>query len=164
MVKYAESPTVEVEIEVAARPEDLWPLITDVDLPARFSDEFQGGEWLDGAEAAVGSRFRGRNRHPAAGEWTTESTVVECEEGRVFGWAVGDPDNPAASWRFGLEPAGDRTRLTMEARMGPGPSGLTPVIAAHPDREDDIVARRLAEWRANMTATVEGLKALAESS
>jgi hypothetical protein len=164
MVKYSESPTVEVSVEVETTAEQLWALVTDVDLPARFSEEYQGGEWLDGAEPAVGSRFRGRNQHPAAGEWTTESTVVGCEEGRLFSWAVGDPSRPAATWRFELEPAGDRTRLRMWAEMGPGPSGLTPIIEAHPDREDDIVERRLDEWRTNMLATVAGLKQLAEST
>jgi hypothetical protein len=75
---------------------------------------------------------------------------------------VGDVANATATWRFELEPVGERTRLRMSARMGPGPSGLTPAIEARPDREDDIVERRLGEWRTNMTATVEGMKAIAE--
>jgi hypothetical protein len=32
-----------------------------------------------------------------------------------------------------------------------------------PEREDDIVANRLGEWRENMTLTVEGIKARAET-
>ena len=45
-----------------------------------------------------------------------------------------------------------------------GPSGLTPAIAAMPDKEERIILRRLEEHRANMQATVEGIKALAEDS
>jgi len=164
MVKYADGPRAEVTIEIDAPPAAVWALVTDVDLPARFSDELQGAEWIDGAEPALGSRFRGTNRHPLAGEWTTESTIVEFDPERAFAWAVGYLDDVAATWRFSLEPTGDGTRLTMSARMGPGPSGLTPAIEARPDREDDIVDRRLGEWRANMTATVEGMKELAEES
>ncbi|HLF39972.1 MAG TPA: SRPBCC family protein, partial [Acidimicrobiia bacterium] len=55
------------------------------------------------------------------------------------------------------------TRLRYSARMGPGPSGVTRFIEANPDAEEHIVSARLAEWEANMTATVDGIKALAES-
>ncbi len=162
-MKYADGPTVEVSVEIDAPPDAIWPLVTDVDLPARFSAEFQGAEWLDPARAPdVGARFRGRNQHRYVGEWETVSTVVGSEPGRLFSWAVSDPDAPAATWRFEIEPAGTGSRLTQRVRLGPGPSGLTPAIEAMPDREDDIIERRLSEHRENMTATVEGIKALAE--
>jgi hypothetical protein len=48
--------------------------------------------------------------------------------------------------------------------MGPAPSGLTIAIRAMPDKEDRIIAQRLAEWQRNMLANLEGLKALAESA
>ena len=164
MVKYADGPTMEVEVEVGVSAAVIWPLISDIDMPARFSEEFQGAEWIDGVGPAIGSRFRGRNRHPVVGEWTTECTVVDYEPERAFGWVVGDVDNVLASWRFDLEQDGERTRLRMSARMGPGPSGITAAIEARPDREDDIVERRLDEWRSNMTATVEGIKASVDSA
>lgn len=164
MVKYADGPTMEVEVEVGVSAAVIWPLISDIDMPARFSEEFQGAEWIDGAGPAIGSRFRGRNRHPVVGEWTTECTVVDYEPERAFGWVVGDVDNVLASWRFDLEQDGERTRLRMSARMGPSPSGITAAIEARPDREDDIIERRLGEWRSNMTATVEGIKASVESA
>lgn len=164
-MKYADCPTVEVEVLVAAPPEKLWDLVSDINLPARFSSEFQGATWLQGATgAAVGSCFAGRNRHPAGGEWESTSTVVTCEAERVFAWAVGDPGHPSAIWRFELEPEKDGTRLRQWAQMGPGPSGLTPAIVAMPDKEERIVAGRLEEWRRNMLATVEGIKALAEGA
>ena len=47
--------------------------------------------------------------------------------------------------------------------MGPAPSGLSIAIEAMPDKEERIVARRLEEWRTNMQATIEGVKALAEA-
>ena len=34
------------------------------------------------------------------GEWATTSHVIECEPERVLAWAVEDPANPAAIWRF----------------------------------------------------------------
>ena len=91
--------------------------------------------------------------------------VTECAPPRAFEWAVGDPDFPSARWRFDLDPQpGGGTRLRQWVRIGPAPSGLTPAIEAMPDKEERIVARRLDEHRANMAATVAGIKDLAESA
>jgi hypothetical protein len=163
MIRQADGPTIEVTIEVAATDADLWPLISDIDLPARFSEEYQGGEWIDGAGPALGARFRGSNRHARAGEWSTECTVIVCEPRRSFGWAVGDVTEPSAAWRFDLEPSAGITTLSMRARLGPGRSMLTAIIEAYPEREDELIRLRLDEWRTNMSATIKGIKTLAES-
>jgi uncharacterized protein YndB with AHSA1/START domain len=150
-------------VRVDARPERVWALVTDIDLPSRFSDEFRGATWQEGCTGpAVGARFVGRNAHPAMGEWATVSVVVDCVPGRRFAWEVQGPEGTAAAWRFELEPDGDGTTLRQWARMGPGPSGLTSAIEAYPDKEERIVARRLEEWERNMRATLEGIKGLAE--
>jgi uncharacterized protein YndB with AHSA1/START domain len=163
-MKYADSPTVEVEVHVDAPAAQVWSLVSDIQLPARFSSELQASQWLDGATGpALGARFAGRSRHPAIGEWETTCFVVAFEPGRVFGWAVGDPDYPSATWWFDLDDDGPNgVRLRQTARIGPAPSGLTPAILAMPEKEERIIARRLEEHRANMQATVEGVKALAE--
>lgn len=142
----------------------MWQLVTDINIPARFSDEFQGAEWLDGNVPALGSQFVGRNGHPVAGQWETTFTIIWFEPQRSFGYAVNDVDAPAARWRFDLEPAGDGTRLTMWAQMGPGRSGVSWFIYKHPDREEEIVASRLEEWRTNIDATLDGIKSLTESA
>ena len=150
-------------MQIEAPVARVWQLIADVDLPGRFSEEFDGAEWLDGADGpAVGARFKGRNHHPAIGEWETVSFITECEEERVLAWAVNDRDNPASYWRFELAPDGARTRLRQRGRLGPGPSGTSYEIHLNPDDEERIVERRLAEHRANMQRTVEGIKRLAE--
>lgn len=164
-MRYADGPTVTVDVLIDAPPDRVWALVSDISVPARFSTELQGAEWIDD------TRFRGTNRHEAAGEWQTECTVLEREEPgargvrgvAAFAWAVGDPANPSATWRFSLAPEGAGTRLTQWMRMGPAPSGLTPAIEAMPDKEERIVARRLDEHRFNMLATVSGIKDLAEN-
>ena len=69
-------------------------------------------------------------------------------------------DNDKGSFELSAE--GDGTRLRVWARMGPGRSGITPVIEKMPDKEERIIDRRLEEWTANMNATVTGIKELAE--
>jgi uncharacterized protein YndB with AHSA1/START domain len=164
MVRYAETPTTEVQVDIAAPPERVWRLVTDINIPARFSNEFQGAEWLDGAEPALGSRFVGRNGHDVAGMWETTCTVIWFEPLRSFGYAVNDIESPAARWRFDLEPSGDGTKLTMWAQIGPGRSGVSWFIYKHPEREEEIIANRLVEWRTNMEATLAGIKTLAETA
>jgi hypothetical protein len=161
-MRYADGPTAEASVDVAAPAVRVWELVADIELPTRFSDELIAARWLDDRRGR-GARFVGRSSHPAAGEWETTCTVTELEPLRRFAWVVGDPEFPSAEWRFDLEPLDDtHTRVTQWARLGPAPSGLTPAIEAMPDKEERIVARRLEEHRANMQSTVEGIKGMAE--
>jgi hypothetical protein len=96
------------------------------------------------------------------GEWETVSIVNRYEPMREFGWCVTDVDEPSSTWWFELEQQRDGVRLRQRARMGPAPSGLSIAITAMPDKEERIVARRLEEFEANMRATLEGIKNLAE--
>jgi Polyketide cyclase / dehydrase and lipid transport len=164
-MKFADGPTTEASVLVAAAPARIWPLISDIFLIAALSREVQEVEWLPGSTGpAVGARFRGRSRHPVAGEWSTTSHVVQCEPPRVFGWAVGDPEQPAALWRFDLIPTGEGTRLRQWAQLGPGPSNLTGVIAAMPDKEERIVAARLREFRAGIEANLAAIRERVEEA
>jgi Polyketide cyclase / dehydrase and lipid transport len=163
MVRYSESPTARVEVHVAAPPAAVWPLVSDISVPARFSTELVGADWADGAGGPrVGARFVGRSHHDAIGDWQATCEVVACAPEQAFSWVVGDPAWPSARWGFELEAGAGGTWLRQWATLGPAPSGLTPAITAMPDKEERIVARRLAEHEANMRRCVEGIKALAE--
>jgi uncharacterized protein YndB with AHSA1/START domain len=164
-MRLADGPTTEVEVYIDAPADVVWSYASDIDLPARFSSELTGARWLDGATApALGARFTGSSHHDAVGDWETTCVVTVWEPGRSFAWAVGDPTNPAAVWRFDLTPEGTGVRLRQWAQLGPRRSGLTPAIEAMPDKEERIIARRLSEHRANMEATVNGIKSVAEAA
>ena len=162
-MRYSDGPTTEAQTVIHAPVEVVWALITDIDLPARFSSEFQGADWLDDGPA-LGARFTGRNQHAAIGDWQTTCTVTRFTPLETFEWAVGDPDQSSARWRFTLEPATDGVVLRQWMQIGPAPSGLTPAIEAMPDKEERIIARRLKEHQANMQATIDGVKRLAENA
>ncbi len=162
-MRYADSPTTEASVYVDAPPERVWPLVTDIALIAELSEELQEVEWLEGAGPALGRTFRGRSAHPQVGEWETVSTVVEFDEGAAFAWAVMDTENPTATWRFTLTPTAGGTEVRQSARMGPGPSFLTTVIARMPEKEERIVAGRLREWQASIDRNLAAIKERAES-
>lgn len=152
-----------VETDIDASPASVWSLVTDIDLPAQFSDEFLGATWDDDARG-VGAVFHGRNQHPAIGEWTIPCFVDAWAEHREFGWCTVDSENSGARWRFELEPSAGRTRLRFSYLIGPGPSGTTRAITNNPGKEARVLRRRLDAVQANMQRTIEGIKALAQGA
>lgn len=161
----ADGPGVVVEVDIKAAPEIVWELISDINLPARFSDEFQGATWDDGVDvgtASVGSSFTGQQKG-GLGEWSTVSHVVEWDPPKAFAWNVSDVENSAARWRFVLEKVPGGSRLRYHCRYGPGPSGLTNIIAGSPEDEAFIITVRQEQHRENMTRTVDGIRELAEA-
>ena len=161
-MRYEECPTVEVDIVISAPAEAVWAHVSDIGLPARFSTELQGVEWVDEGGPGVGARFVGHNRHPAIGSWDTTCTVTAYEPHRAFSWVVGEVDHPSSAWRFSLVEEGDGTRLTQWMQMGPARSGINLAIDAMPEKEDRILRRRLDEHRRNMEGNLRGIKELVE--
>ena len=161
VLRFEDGPGAVAEIDIDASPRKVWALVTDINLPARFSTEFRGADWA-GDERGVGAVFHGRNQHKAIGEWTTPCFVDAYEEQRTFGWRTSDPDNPGARWRFDLEQRPGGVRLRLSYVMGPGPSGTTMAITANSGKEARVLRRRLDEVSANLQRTVEGVKQLAE--
>ncbi|MGH3718593.1 MAG: hypothetical protein ACRDRI_07070 [Pseudonocardiaceae bacterium] len=110
----------------------------------------------------VGARFLGHQVREGR-EWETISVVIESGSGVSFVWAVGDLVNVSFTWRCQLVSDGSGgITLCCGVVMGPGPSGLTVVIAEMPNREESIIAHRLMEHQRNMTATWEAIRRAVE--
>ncbi|MGA2432223.1 MAG: SRPBCC family protein [Acidimicrobiales bacterium] len=161
-IRLVDEPGTWVEIEVSAPPSTLWAIVTDINLPSRFSGEFLGAEWTGGGPA-IGASFIGRSHHPAMGEWEVESLVDHFEIDRSFGWATVNPRVPGSRWRFDLTANPEGTLLRFSMSMGPGPSGISFAINAMPEKEPRILFKRILEHHANMYRTVEGIKVMAEA-
>src|SRR5581483_3439491 len=96
----------EATLAIAAKPSDIYALISDVTRMGEWSPECVGCDWIDGhSSAVVGAQFHGHNRNNG-NEWTTPNTIVAADEGREFAWVVGTPDFEVCRWRFVLEPNG----------------------------------------------------------
>jgi uncharacterized protein YndB with AHSA1/START domain len=103
-----------VTVHMAAPPEQIWELVSDVTRIGEYSPETFGAEWLDGTTGpAVGARFRGHVKRNGKGPtyWTT-CTVLVSEPGNEFAFGVGPADKPLNVWRYRLEPAADGTDVT----------------------------------------------------
>ena len=165
-VTFGDGPGTYVEVVVDAPAARVWELVTDIALPARFSEELQSAEWEVDASGntgpAPGAVFIGHNTYPAIGEWSTRNHVVEYEAERTFAWATIDPEQSSARWRWDLDEHDGATTLRFSARLGPGPSGTTMAIDAMPDKEAKIIHRRIGEVNANLQRTIDGVRAIAE--
>jgi uncharacterized protein YndB with AHSA1/START domain len=170
-MRLADGPRVECEIEVAAGPERVWRLVSDISTSARYSPELQEVQWLDGAEEpAVGACFVGRNSNDRLGEWRSVSRIAEIVEPRIFRWEVvheHDRSNgeALAIWTYTLEPVADGsgTRLRHSMRLGPARGPLQEFITSDPEKEELIIDGRLAQLRGGIEATLAGVKAEAEA-
>jgi uncharacterized protein YndB with AHSA1/START domain len=161
--RYADKPTVEVSTWIDAEPDRVWNLVSDIKLMPTLSNELQSVDWADGVDGpCLGARFVGRNEHDAFGKWSTTCQIVACEQPREFAWAVGDADNPSATWRFRLTPRDGGTSLNYWMQMGPARSGLSVAIESMPDKEEKIVFVRMREFEDAISKTLAAIKRLAE--
>lgn len=104
--------TGQASIVIAAAPERVWALVSDVTRTGEWSPENVGGTWLDGATGpAVGARFRGTNRR-AKRSWSTTCEVLVADPDREFAFATGSAARAQTIWRYQLEPVSEGTRVT----------------------------------------------------
>ena len=105
---------VAVTLHMAAPPEKVWELLSDVTRIGSYSPETFEAEWLEGATGpAVGAKFRGHVKRNGRGPvyWTT-CTVRECVPGSVFSFGVGPSDKPLSIWGYRLVASGEGTDVT----------------------------------------------------
>ncbi len=105
------SARVSRSVEIAAAPERVWELVSDLPAMGAYSPEARGGRWLGDGGPRLGAIFVGTNG-AGARRWSTRSTVVRCEPGRAFAFDVAAFGFPVARWSYRVEPVGDGCRLT----------------------------------------------------
>ncbi len=101
-------------IEVAAPPEVVYLLVSDVTRMGEWSPECYRCTWLDNASTAFpGARFRGYNKLGNF-RWQTTAIVTGAENGRLFAFAtVHDKTlREETAWRYDLQPVPGGTLLT----------------------------------------------------
>ena len=131
ILRYVDGPSTEVRIDIAAPPE-RWTLVTDLELPARFSNEFQGAELLDGATVlASGAASSGATttRRSARGRRPRRS--------RPASRAELSPTTSAGSTARRRRPGGSRSSRRRPARASHSGCGSAPVWRASPAHRRD---------------------------
>jgi uncharacterized protein YndB with AHSA1/START domain len=143
---------ISVTREIAAPPEQVWALLSDMTRMGEWSPEATGGRWLDGATGpAPGARFKGTNK---AGwqRWSTTCTVTECVPGERFSFAVTAGPAKVATWSYAIEPTASGCRVTESWTDDRSPffAGVSKRVTGVKDRAEHN--------RANMERTLESLE------
>lgn len=104
--------TVSVSRVIAATPERLYVLISDLTRMGEWSPENMGGRWMNGASGpATNARFKGKNRNGWR-RWTTVARVVVADPPREFVFIVTSRGFPVAKWGYVLEAVTGGTKVT----------------------------------------------------
>jgi carbon monoxide dehydrogenase subunit G len=154
-------PHDEVSIEIAATPETVYALVSDITRMGEWSPECVRCTWTKGATApVVGARFKASNKGGRGPAWANTPTVTVAEPGREFAFNRSGPGIGSYTWRYVMEPTASGTRLTesfdAEKVLGPVMTWLTEKWTGSTDRD--------ADQRRGMTTTLTRLKAAAEGS
>ncbi len=113
--------TREVTVTMAAAPEKVWDLVSDVTRIGEFSPETFEARWTHGATGpAVGARFKGHVKRNGVGPtYWSPCTVTKCVETEVFEFSVGLDGDAWTNWGYRLEAEGDGTHVTEYFRLEP---------------------------------------------
>jgi uncharacterized protein YndB with AHSA1/START domain len=146
-----------VTVSMAAPPQQVWELVSDVRNTGRFSPETFEAEWLGGATGPeLGAKFRGHVRRNEIGPvyWTT-CRVTACDPGREFGFEVLIGDRPVNNWHYRFESTATGTDVTESFFMNEGV--FTTLFGMFGGQ-----LRRRRNVR-DMRKTLEGIKAVVEA-
>jgi uncharacterized protein YndB with AHSA1/START domain len=150
-----------VETVVDAPPASVWAVVGDPRRTGEWSHECLDVEFVDGAEPAVGARFRGRNKVGRNG-WSRTCEIVGFEPGREISWRTIPTGfyNDSTIWTITVEPEDDdRTRLTQRyevVKLGPVMDRfIYQFVKVHRDRSEALTADlgRIGEVAAALNAT-----------
>jgi uncharacterized protein YndB with AHSA1/START domain len=146
-----------VSRDIAASPERVYALVTDLPRMGEWSPENRGGRWLDSDEAArPGARFRGQNRNGRR-SWKSLVTVVDADPGRRFSFRVSVGPVKIADWSYTLDSAASGCRVT-ESWVDLRPGWFRPVATVITGVSD-----RRTFSRGSMEQTLQRLAAEAEA-
>ena len=102
---------IEVSRVIAASPETLYDIVSDLPRMGDLSPENTGGMWVNGATAAdVGAEFRGTNSRGDK-HWATTAIVERADRGHEFAFRVRVGPVKVARWAYRFEPVEGGTKV-----------------------------------------------------
>ncbi len=151
--------SLSASVEIAATPEDVYDLVSDVTRTGEWSPVCVGCSWDDPADAGrEGAWFTGRNE-TSERTWETRSQVVEADRPRRFAWEVGDG---LVRWHYATEATADGTRLTEGWEFLP--AGIATFETRYGDDAEAQIADRTHAAVEGIPRTLTRLRAILEGA
>ncbi len=148
-----------VSRRIAATPDRVWALVSDVTRMGDWSPETTKCRWIGKVKRPqIGARFIGQNRNGKR-RWATPCVITECSPGRAFGYRVNVGPIEIATWTYDIEPTDDGGCVVTESTLN-----LENKVVAKLGDLMTNVKDRAEHNRATMTVTLDRLAATAESA
>lgn len=149
----------DASIEIAAPPETVWSLVSDIARMGEWSPICHRCEWLGDADhAEVGARFVGHNKANGA-RWSRECTITAAEPGRELAFSTYFRGAESTRWRYTFEatPTGTRVVEAYDVISVPRWVKAVRMLPGMPHKS-------LRDGQEGMRVTLERLKAAAEAT
>lgn len=151
------SPNDVVSLRIAAPPQRLYDLLSDITQMPRWSPETYRTRWIRGATRAVpGARFRGTNRWRWI-RWTTTVEVEVADPGRELTFVTVLSGRKRTRWSYTFEAQNGGTMVT-ESRTSLSVS----LVRGNFDRF--FMRGHVESYTSGMRMTLERLRAVAEAA
>ena len=149
-----------VTVEIAAPPERVYALVSDITRMGEWSPECVRCTWTKGATGpVVGARFKATNKGHRGPAWSNTPVVKVADPGREFAFNRSGPGIGSYTWSYTMEPTPTGTRLTesfdADKPLGKAMTWITQKWTGSDDRDADL--------HEGMTTTVARIKAAAEA-
>lgn len=144
----------ESSIDIAASPEAVYALVSDITRMGEWSPECVAGRWAEGATGQAGDWFEGDNK-AGEREWSRECQVAVADPGREFTFVVGGVEENRTWWSYQLSPSATGTTLAERWWI----VNKSPALA---EMSDEQFQGRVQKTREMLPATLAAIKATAE--
>ncbi len=105
--------TDHVSRHIAAPPEAIYALVSDVTRTPEYSPEVVKCTWINNSNGpAVGARFKAINHAGRIPDWPNKPVVTVADPGRTFAFERTEIGGGTIEWRYTLEPDGTGTQVT----------------------------------------------------
>lgn len=145
---------IEHSVEIAATPEQVWALVSDLPRISEWSPQVMK-TFVRDRPLQQGSRLFNLNRKGLL-VWPTRAKVVRFEQDREVAWKIKEN---GSTWSFTLEPTDAGTRLVQRREA---PNGLSQVSVSLTDRFMGGQGDFQDELQEGMKQTLAHVKRLAE--
>lgn len=150
--------TNSVSRQIAAPPEKVWALVSDLTRMAEWSPRIERSEWTDGATGPkVGARFVG-HVHQGPARYSRQCEITALEPGREVAFQTFIKGAPSVRWRYLFEPSGDGTKMTESYEIFTMPMFVNLMMKIPAMAEKNAKGTREA-----MALTLDRIAAIAES-
>lgn len=148
-----------VSRDIAAPPEHVYDMVSDLPRMGEWSNENTGGKWVgDATGPEPGARFRGSNRN-GWHRWSTQVTVTDATPGERFSFDVDLIGLPISRWTYRIEPTDDGACRVTESWSDRRPGWFLPLARIATGVDD-----RAEYTRTAMADTLERIATAAEAA